>query len=102
MDNIKSKNPQEEYLSWRRTLRSIGNMESARGRALAQAVSAALTARQAQMVSMYYLQQHSMADIAQMLGVNPSTVSRALKSSREKLQRSLCYGLGASFGDEED
>ena len=34
-----------------------------------------------------------MAEIAQMLGVNPSTVSRTLQRARRRLYRCLRYGL---------
>ena len=34
-----------------------------------------------------------MAEIAQMLRLNPSTVSRTLRRARERLYRCLCYSL---------
>ena len=50
-----------------------------------------LTERQAQMVRMYYIEQHTMRDIAGMLGVNISTVSRTLAAARKRLKRCLKY-----------
>ncbi|MCC8090549.1 MAG: sigma-70 family RNA polymerase sigma factor [Oscillospiraceae bacterium] len=58
---------------------------------LSLALQEELTERQAQMVRMYYIEQHTMQDIAQTLGVNCSTVSRTLKTARVKLRRCLKY-----------
>ena len=65
--------------------------EGVTARMLAAALREDLTARQAQMVRMYYIEQHTMRDIAARLGVNPSTVSRTLKAARGKLKRCLKY-----------
>ena len=90
-----------EYQSLRSLMKS-----SERGDATARLLSAALreelTARQAQMVKLYYVEQHTMRDIAAMLGVNPSTVSRTLKSAREKLKRCLRYSNRSFLREEED
>ena len=89
-----------EYQSLRSLMKS-----SERGDGTARLLSAALreelTARQAQMVKLYYVEQHTMRDIAAMLGVNPSTVSRTLKAAREKLRRCLRY-TNRSFLREEE
>ena len=89
-----------EYQSLRSLMKS-----SERGDATARLLSAALreelTARQTQMVKLYYVEQHTMRDIAAMLGVNPSTVSRTLKSAREKLKRCLRYSNRSFLREEE-
>lgn len=70
---------------------------------LNSALEEELTERQEQMVRLYFLEQHSMTEIAEMLGVNVSTVSRTLKIARDKLRRILRYGsralLEAQDGD---
>ena len=90
-----------EYQSLRSLMKS-----SERGDGTARLLSAALreelTARQAQMVKLYYVEQHTMRDIAAMLGVNPSTVSRTLKAAREKLRRCLRYTNRSFLREEED
>ena len=50
-----------------------------------------LTERQEQMVRMYYIEQHTMHEIAAMLEINVSTVSRTLTAARKKLRRVLKY-----------
>ena len=50
-----------------------------------------LTERQEQMVRMYYIEQHTMREIAAILEVNVSTVSRTLSAARTKLRRVLKY-----------
>lgn len=52
-----------------------------------------LTPRQRQMVELYFDQALSMAEIAETLGVNRSTVSRTLLRARRRLYRCLRYGL---------
>lgn len=84
-----------EYRETRGILREMEDESSAAARLLRRAVGEALTERQAQMVRMYYLQQMPMRAVAETLGVNQSTVSRTLKTAREKLRRCLSYsGIG--------
>ncbi len=52
-----------------------------------------LTPRQRQILSMRYEEQRSVTEIARILGVNPSTVSRSLRRSQQRLFRCLRYGL---------
>lgn len=56
------------------------------------AIATELTARQHQMITMYYLQGISMPEIARELGVNISTVSRTIQRGRVRLKRCLRYG----------
>ena len=62
-------------------------------RNLRQARERELTARQRQMLSLYYDQGMKMSQIARKLGVNSSTVSRTIRRARERLYRCLRYGL---------
>ena len=52
-----------------------------------------LTPRQAQLVEMYFDEGLSMTEIGARLGISKSTVSRTLARARERLRRSLRYGL---------
>lgn len=88
-----------EYQSLRGLMR-ISEDDTATARLLAAALEEDLTERQAQMVKLYYIKQYTMRDIAAMLGVNPSTVSRTLKAARVKLKRCLRYS-SRSFLREE-
>jgi RNA polymerase sigma factor (sigma-70 family) len=62
-------------------------------RNLRQARERELTARQQQVLALYYDQGMNMPQIAKELGVNRSTVSRTLRRARERLYRCLRYGL---------
>jgi RNA polymerase sigma factor (sigma-70 family) len=79
-----------EYQSLRGLMKA-SEQPGATARLLAAALREELTARQAQMVRLYYIEQHTMRDIAASLGVNQSTVSRTLKAARERLRRCLRY-----------
>jgi len=89
-----------EYQSLRGLMRQTGR-NNPTALLVAQALREELTERQQQMVELYYIRQYTMRDIAKMLGVNPSTVSRTLKAAREKLRRCLKYSR-RSFMEEED
>ncbi len=52
-----------------------------------------LTPRQQQMLRMYFDDGQNMVEIAEVLGVNRSTVSRTLMRARRRLYRCLRYGL---------
>lgn len=54
---------------------------------LREGVSRCLTPRQRQVVELYYYKQLTMTQIAEQLGVNPSTVSRHLKAARGRLMQ---------------
>jgi len=86
------------------TLRALMRRSTGDGtnRLLAAALAEELTERQAQMVQLYYIEQHSIRDIAAMLGVNPSTVSRSLKSARTRLRRALRYTSRAFLHEEDE
>lgn len=50
-----------------------------------------LTLRQQQMIELHYDQGLSVTQIADLLHVNPSTVSRTLRRARDRLRRCLQY-----------
>ena len=52
-----------------------------------------LTARQSELLRLYYDQGWSMPKIARELGINKSTVSRTLARARARLKRYLRYTL---------
>ena len=52
-----------------------------------------LTPRQQQVLTLYYDQGMNMAQIAQTLGVNCSTVSRTIRRAKQRLYRCLRYCL---------
>ena len=89
-----------EYVTLRRLMRRTEE-DDPTARLLGMALREDLTARQAQMVRLYYLEQHTMGDIAGMLGVNISTVSRTLAAARAKLRRCLRYTSRALLRREE-
>ena len=89
-----------EYQSLRSLLRS-SEREGMTAQMLALALKQELTPRQMQLVRMYYIEQRTMRDIAAILKINPSTVSRTLKSSREKLKRCLRYTNRAFLHEDE-
>lgn len=62
-------------------------------RNLRQAREQELTPRQREMLELYYEGGLNMPQIAALLGVNRSTVSRTLRRARERLYRCLRYGL---------
>ena len=55
------------------------------------AMNEELTDRQREMVNLYYLEQMSMTEIASLLGLSPSTVSRTVKRGTVRLKRYLKY-----------
>lgn len=50
-----------------------------------------LTARQQQMLALFFFQQKNTVEIAELLGVNKSTVSRTLNRGMNNLYRALRY-----------
>lgn len=52
-----------------------------------------LTPRQRKVLELHYEQGMSGVEIAEELGINPSTVSRTLSRARERLRRYLQYSL---------
>ena len=69
-------------------------------RNLLRATREELTPRQWQMVKLYYVDQLKMPDIARLLGVTPSTVSRNIQRGRRRLQKCLRYGARELLTEE--
>ena len=59
---------------------------------LRRAMDEELTPRQLQMVTLYYLQEKKMSEIADELGVHISTVSRTISRGKARLRKCLRYG----------
>lgn len=62
-------------------------------RNLPLAMQQELTERQRQILLLYYHENRTMPEIAQLLGINCSTVSRTLSRARNNLYRHLRYAL---------
>ena len=86
----------------RRFLKTLEQSENRMGRLVSGAIAKELTARQAQMVRLYFLDQHTMKEIAEELSVNPSTVSRTLSVARAKLRRCIRFGALRLLEEEEE
>lgn len=52
-----------------------------------------LTVRQAQILALYYDEEMTMDQIAQLLDINKSTVSRTVNRAQQKLKRCLRYSF---------
>ncbi len=59
--------------------------------ALLYTINNGLTERQKQMLMMYYFEDYDQNEIAAILGVNKSTVSRTLKSARTRIKDRLDF-----------
>ncbi len=90
----------QEYIAIRHLLRETDAGATPRARAVDAAIKAGLTERQRQMIWLYYAEQLTMMDIARLLELNISTVSRTIKAAKQRLRLALMYtGL---FEEEED
>lgn len=58
---------------------------------MAKVIKNDLTARQREIIVLYYYKNKGVAEIAEMLGVAPSTVSRTIKAARTKIYKYLKY-----------
>ena len=77
---------------WRRETAEDNSLQMERVRRnLRWALESELTPRQRQMVVLYYDRRLSMRQIARLLGVQPSTVTRTLQRAKRRLQNSLRY-----------
>lgn len=61
------------------------------GKHVRTCMSEELTERQRELIELYYLEGRSMSEIAKMLGVCPSTVSRTVKRGRERIRKFFKY-----------
>lgn len=69
-------------------------------RALEKAARGELTARQRECLRRMYAEGRGVCEIAGMLGVRPSTVSKHLKKARERLRKVLGYSFPRLEGSE--
>lgn len=83
---------QEEYMALRQYIKYVTASSGTTAATMRRAINSELTKRQRQLVSMYYLEQMPMQDIADELGLHISSVSRTLKRARERLKSCLSYG----------
>lgn len=58
---------------------------------VAKVIANELTEHQRKVIVGYYIEQKTMTQLAQELGVNKSTVSRTIKRGEERLKRCLAY-----------
>ena len=72
-----------------------GNDEALRRlkRNLSMARQEELTARQSQLLQLYFDRRLTMREIGRQLGINTSTVSRTIRRAERRLERCLRYGL---------
>ena len=86
----------ESFGEYSEYLKSLGADNRAEHRRLVENLKRALreelTARQFQTVTMYYMDDMSMCEIAAELGVCVSTVSRTIARGKNHLKRCLKYG----------
>lgn len=71
-------------------------------RNLIRALQEDVTARQREMLLLYYGERMNMREIGERLGVDKSTVSRTIKRGERRLQRCLRYGAGNLLRDAEE
>ena len=64
-------------------------------RNLVRALREDVTAKQRQMLLLYYAEGKNMREIGESMGVDKSTVSRTIKRGERRLQRCLRYGAEA-------
>ncbi len=62
-------------------------------RALSKVIQQDLTARQRQVILLYYYEGLTMSEIARQLGIDPSTVSRTVSRGRRNILNYLKYFL---------
>lgn len=83
---------EEEYQYLRRFLKMMVSADKGgRADSVRCSIEEDLTPRQRQLVTMYYLEQMRMQDIANELNLHISTVSRTLKRARENMKNHLKY-----------
>ena len=68
-------------------------------RNLIRAIKEELTDRQRQVLTMYYVREMTIYQVAEELGVYPSTAYRTLHRAEQKLFRCLRYGAGSYLKD---
>ena len=90
-----------EYAAMRQFLKLLEDPNRPGGR-IFDAIRTELTPRQRQVITLYFVRQMSMRDIAQKLQVNVSTVSRTISRGKVRLHRALKYGKHTLLEATED
>lgn len=62
-------------------------------RAIVMAINEELTARQREILLLYYFEGKSMVEIAKMLGINKSSVSRLISRAKLRIEKVLKYNF---------
>lgn len=83
---------QIEYSALRAFLKIMRAPETTLENKMSIATRDELTPRQREMVELYYIEQMPMKEIAEILAVDISTVSRTIKRAKQRLHRCLKYG----------
>ena len=103
MTDIRFRRDRETVAAMQAYLRSIaednGREVGQLKRNLRLALREELTDRQRQTLLMYYAQDLNMREIAEILGVDRSTVSRTILRGERRLQRCLRYGAARLLGE---
>lgn len=60
-------------------------------RALGDIIEKELTPKQREMVLFYFYEEKTMQEIAEILGINKSTVSRTLKRAKERIRKYMQF-----------
>ena len=93
-----------EYQFYIRSLYGGDNGDSRRRliKNLRRAMESELTPRQMQILKLYFLDGEKQCEIAELLGVNKSTVSRTISRGKSRLQRCLKYGAAGLLEEKEE
>lgn len=93
-----------EYQFYIRSLYGADNGDSRRRLIgnLRRAMESELTPRQLQIMKLYFMEGEKQCDIAIMLGVNKSTVSRTISRGKSRLHRCLKYGAAGLLEEKEE
>ena len=93
-----------EYQFYIRSLYGGDNGESRRRliKNLRSAMESELTPRQMQILKLYFIDGEKQCEIAEMLGVNKSTVSRTISRGKTRLHRCLKYGAAGLLEVKEE
>lgn len=104
MPGIRYDTPLNKYIDYRQYLtESAGDNREILDRMcrnLNRAIRSELTLNQFRAIAFYYVEGMKMTEIAELLGVNVSTVSRTIKRGRARLQRCLKYSAPEFFREK--
>ena len=104
MPGIRYDTPLNKYIDYRQYLtESAGDNRAILDRMcrnLNRAIRSELTPNQFRAIAFYYVEGMKMTEIAELLGVNVSTVSRTIKRGRARLQRCLKYSAPEFFREK--